>query len=128
MDKKWLMGVEQNLSEKQMEIERMQMELDSQKAQLDSQTAQELAARLNTLYKEYASLKQQVSIICSNEQAYEQIRGVFAQQAEKNALPKQVYVQQPAQQQQRVEGPQKNTQPQKSVQRQQKPKKDLEKT
>lgn len=71
MDKKWLLGVEQNLSEKQMEIERMQMELDAQKAQLDSQTAQELAARLNTLYKEYASLKQQVSIICSNEQAYE---------------------------------------------------------
>ena len=129
MDKKWLLGVEQNLSEKQMEIERMQMELDAQKAQLDSQTAQELAARLNTLYKESASLKQQVSIICSNEQAYEQIRGVGAQQAEQNALPKQVYIKQPAQlEQQRVAGPQKNVQPKKHVQKPPKPKKDLEKT
>ena len=122
MDKKWLLGVEQNLSEKQMEIERMQMELDAQKAQLDSQTAQELATRLNALYKEYASLKQQVSIICSNEQAYEQIRGVGAQQAETNALPKQVHIQQPVQQvQQRVAGPQKNVQPKKPVQKPPKP-------
>ena len=129
MDKKWLLGVEQNLSEKQMEIERMQMELDAQKAQLDSQTAQELAARLNTLYKEYASLKQQVSIICSNEQAYEQIKGVGAQQAETNALPNQVHIKQPVQQvQQRVADPQKNVQLQKPIQKQPKPKKDLEKT
>ena len=129
MDKKWLLGVEQTLAEKQLEIEQMQYELDAQKAQLDSQTAQELAIRLNTLYKEYSALKQQVSLICSNEQAYEQIRCANAQTTQQRVYSQQqaIHVQQAPAQQQRVASPQKNVRPA-PVQRQPKPKKDLEKT
>ena len=74
MDKNQLLSVEQNLNIKQQELAQMQMLVEQQKAELDSQTAQELSQRLGNLYKEYATLKQKISVLYSNEAVYEQLQ------------------------------------------------------
>lgn len=74
MDKNQLLSVEQNLNIKQQELAQMQMLVEQQKAEIDSQTAQELSQRLGTLYKEYATLKQKISVLYSNEAVYKQLQ------------------------------------------------------
>lgn len=80
MDKNQLLSVEQNLNIKQQELAQMQMLVEQQKAEIDSQTAQELSQRLGNLYKEYAALKQQISVLYSNEAVYEQLQQANAPQ------------------------------------------------
>ena len=74
MDKNQLLSVEQNLNIKQQELAQMQMLVEQQKTELDSQTAQELSQRLGNLYKEYATLKQKIAVLYSNEAVYEQLQ------------------------------------------------------
>ena len=74
MDKNQLLSVEQNLNIKQQELAQKQMLVEQQKAELDNQTAQELSQRLGNLYKEYATLKQKISVLYSNEAVYEQLQ------------------------------------------------------